>query len=272
VTRDAPPRSAPANAARALLAPALADLEGLVAPPSFATRALEHAAHAMSALYAAEAEAETEAAATSGLRKALDELSHALDALHEAPDRHGVIDRATSAVAHALAFLYPLVTAAQRQRREVLLPGAVASSDRDALRALAGSEAVPVVARTKQVEPFETSDFARREQRRTSERTLVEVDIGLLSDSNFYTGLSGDISQGGVFVATESPLPAGATVTLYFKLPGGRSVRADGSVRWARGRDEGRAAGMGVVFLSLGDDDRRAIADYCAKRPPFFHE
>ena len=272
MSRETPPRSEPAHTARTLLAPALADLEGLVAPPSFATRALEHAAHAMSALYAAEAEARTEAAAKSRLRKAMDELSHALEALHEAPDRKGVLERVTSTVAHTLAFLYPVVTAAQRQRREVLSPGAVASRDRDALRAMAGPEAVPLVPRTTPTAPRPASDFAAGDQRRTSERTLVEVDVGLLSDSNFFTGLSGDISQGGVFVATDNPLAPGATVTLYFTLPGGGAVRAEGSVRWARGAEEGRPAGMGVGFSSLGNRDRAVIAEYCARRPPLFHE
>src|SRR6185436_5550560 len=107
---------------------------------------------------------------------------------------------------------------------------------------------------------------------RATERVPVEVDIGLLSDSNFYTGLSEDISSGGVFVATARPLPPGTTVTLYFTLPDGRPVRAEGTVRWAREGKDGRSAGMGVGFSTLDLDDRRAIADYCAKRPPLFHE
>jgi uncharacterized protein (TIGR02266 family) len=239
LNEEATSRTDTARTARALLAPALADLEARELKPPFATRALEHAAHAMSALYGAQTEAQTEAAAKSDLRKALEELSHALAALHEAPGPSGEFDAVTSAVAHALAFLYPIVSASQRKRRDVLMPGAVGALDRE---------------------------------QRSAERVRVEVDIGLLSDSNFYTGLSEDISSGGVFVATDRPLPRGTIVTLYFTLPDGRPVRADGSVRWARGGEDGRSAGMGVGFSALGTDDRRAIADYCTTRPPLFHE
>jgi uncharacterized protein (TIGR02266 family) len=264
-------RSETAHTARTLLAPALADLEGIAAPPSCATRALEHTAHAMSALYAAETEAATEEAARANLRKALDALTQALDALHELPDRRGALDRAASAVAHALAFLYPSITAAERKRREVLSPGVVANSDDKALRALAGSGAVPVASPVPSVAPERTSVSPEREQR-TAERAHVEVDVGLLSDSNFYTGFSGDISEGGVFVATETRLATGTSVTLYFVLPGGRAVRAEGHVRWARTAEDGRVSGMGVGFAELRPSDRAAIIEYCATRPPLFHE
>lgn len=266
-----PSRAETAHTARTLLAPALAELEGIVGAPSSATSALEHTAQAMSALYAAETEAPTESATRANLKKALDELTHALDALHELPERRGALDRATSAVAHALAYLYPSVTAAKRKRREVPSPGAVASGERQSLRALAGAEAIPITSPLPDGPRERQSERPVHEQR-AAERAHVEVDVGLLSDSNFYTGFSGDISEGGVFVATGKPLAPGTNVTLYFVLPGGRAVRVAGHVRWSRVAESGRVSGMGVGFSELRPSDRAAIAEYCATRPPLFHE
>ena len=58
------------------------------------------------------------------------------------------------------------------------------------------------------------------EEQRASQRVAVAVDIHLASDSHFFSGLSGDISEGGLFLSTYRPLPVGSAVDLEFSLPG----------------------------------------------------
>lgn len=236
------PGSDPAHAARELIKPALSALERVAGSTPLATRVLNHVAAAMSALYAAEAEATTETAVTKSLRQALDALTRALDALHErAPNLHA-LDAPATAVAQALALLYPRVRVSERQRRTASLGGAA---------------------------PF-TPHFP--EQRLAGQRVTVEVDVGVLSESNFYAGVSADVSTGGIFVSTTDPLPEGTEVALYFTLGGGHTLHAEGTVRWTRGRSDDFSPGMGVAFTRLSDEDRRAVADFCGNRPPLFHD
>jgi uncharacterized protein (TIGR02266 family) len=243
-----------------MLQPVLEELQHVTAGP-FAQRALEHVARAMSALYVGETEASGEAQAGDSVRAALGELSHALEALHEAPPDHPTFSRLTELVARTLSLLFPVVQPLSRKRRPVMLPGAVPSIDRRALVALGDRLA-----------ESERAGAAGRQEQRREERVVVEVDVGLLSDSNFYTGLTQDVSTGGVFVSTSGPLPAGTHVTLFFVLGGGRTLRADGVVRWLRTAEAGATPGMGVAFTRLGDDERREIEAFCSERPALFHE
>ncbi len=64
-------------------------------------------------------------------------------------------------------------------------------------------------------------------ERRTAERLELSADIGLHSATQFFTGLSGDISRGGLFVATWAPLPLGTEV-VSFVLPGRPSHHGTG--------------------------------------------
>ena len=74
-------------------------------------------------------------------------------------------------------------------------------------------------------------------RRRAARRAVrIHASIDMRSDSNFFTGFSMDISEGGVFIATVEPVPRGTPVELDFTLPGGRPLKVSGVVRWvARG-------------------------------------
>ena len=103
-------------------------------------------------------------------------------------------------------------------------------------------------------------------------RVFVEADIGLYSASNFYTGISQDLSTGGVFIATYQPQAPGTPMTLYFELPDGATVRAEGVVRWTRGASGDAPPGMGVEFEQLSPEDLAAITHFCSQRPPLYHD
>lgn len=253
--------TAPAEAARtgrSLLLTVLDELQRITAGP-FAERALSHVARATSAFYAVETAPGLPSTADA-LRAGMTELSHALEALQEAPPGWPPGPRLTEHVARALAVVHSVVQPLSRRRREVLLPGAVPSLDRRALVALGD-----------RLTEGQAQAGASPEHRRDT-RVMVEVDVGLLSDSNFYTGLAEDVSNGGVFVSTRTPLPTGAMVLLFFVLPHGRTIKAEGVVRWHRLQATSATPGMGVAFTELGDEERLAIEAFCAERPALFHE
>lgn len=116
-------------------------------------------------------------------------------------------------------------------------------------------------------------------ERRESERAdlEVEVDVRLDSEHNFYTGLTQDISTGGLFVATHKLLAVGTKVRVRFTLPGDeqKPIETETEVRWLR---DGRAMmtdapeGMGLRFLSLSADAKKVIGDFLSNRDSLFYD
>jgi uncharacterized protein (TIGR02266 family) len=99
---------------------------------------------------------------------------------------------------------------------------------------------------------------ADRTERRVSERVAIEVEVSLTSDSQFFAGLSGDISQGGLFAQTHRPVPLGSHVLLAIFLPTGDIVTR-GIVRWARPASDSAPPGVGICFETLLSSERAAI-------------
>ena len=56
------------------------------------------------------------------------------------------------------------------------------------------------------------------DERRQHTRVQLQTEIHLTSESNFYTGLSNDISEGGVFVATHQLESVGTELEMEFSL------------------------------------------------------
>jgi len=170
-------------------------------------------------------------------------------ALEDAQDETSIpaIHQAASSLAASLTILHPA--------REELA------------RALAGSEAEPVLLLNRR-----QSD----EERRGAERVAVEAVIGFQSETNFFTGFSGDLSDGGLFIATWDVLPVDAELELSFILPDGRQINAAARVSWVRDpprtSDETHQPGMGVVFEGLSESDRQAVMEFIRLRAPLFHD
>lgn len=114
-------------------------------------------------------------------------------------------------------------------------------------------------------------------QQRAAERHNVEVSVDLESDSNFYTGLTQNISAGGLFIATHQIKRVGDRVHLKFSLPGSsRAIECDTEVRWIREnsslhRTDG-ASGMGVRFIDMSPDDAQAIQAFIESRESLFYD
>ena len=103
----------------------------------------------------------------------------------------------------------------------------------------------------------------------------LAADIGFHSETNFYTGYSADISDGGLFLATYDLLPVGTELTISFMLPEGYQVTTRGHVSWLREPREADTdirPGMGISFDSLAKDDYEAILRFTGRRPPLFYD
>jgi len=120
--------------------------------------------------------------------------------------------------------------------------------------------------------PVATSDAI---DRRRGPRIALEATVDFSSESNFYTGFTSDISEGGLFVATYALQTVGTRVELRFDLPDGYEIHVVGVVRWVRDpRDPGDQdvpPGIGIQFEQLTPDDEAAISAFVSVREALFY-
>jgi len=107
--------------------------------------------------------------------------------------------------------------------------------------------------------------------RRSSPRVVIEVEVSMTSESNFFAGLSGDVSSGGIFVQTYEARSIGTKLDLIFALPDG-PVHARGVVRWTQEKREGVEPGLGIAFETIEAADRARIEAFCKARPPLYYD
>lgn len=102
----------------------------------------------------------------------------------------------------------------------------------------------------------------------------LEVDVGFESEHNFYTGLTQDISAGGLFVATAEVPPVGTRIELKFNLPGHpQALHVEAEVRWVRDdRATGSTRGMGLEFVNLPSEVAAVITGFIAKRESLYYD
>jgi uncharacterized protein (TIGR02266 family) len=107
--------------------------------------------------------------------------------------------------------------------------------------------------------------------RRSRPRYPCEIELEFMDEAQFFAGLSLDISEGGLFVATYHLLPIGTRLGLKFELPDGSEIQGRGAVRWVRRptQDESRP-GLGIAFTELSSEAMEKIVAYCDARPPLY--
>jgi uncharacterized protein (TIGR02266 family) len=99
------------------------------------------------------------------------------------------------------------------------------------------------------------------------------VEVGFATETNFWAGLSMDLSEGGLFIATYRVHPVGTVVMLTFTLPSGHEISATGAVRWVREPASSDVTpGMGIAFTQLNPMDLEAIQAFCQKRLPMYFD
>jgi uncharacterized protein (TIGR02266 family) len=126
--------------------------------------------------------------------------------------------------------------------------------------------------------PTGAKTAANQQNVRSSERFDLEVKVDLESEHNFYTGLTQNISAGGVFIATNHIRRIGDRITLKFTLPGSeKSIDVETEVRWIRENsalhrvDEG-STGMGVRFINLSAEASAVINGFLESRESLYYD
>jgi uncharacterized protein (TIGR02266 family) len=110
---------------------------------------------------------------------------------------------------------------------------------------------------------------------RLNQRLSLELEVSLQSDSNFYMGLTENLSSGGIFVATHLLRPIGTAVALILRLPSRKiQLTLSGRVRWVREFSEALEAppGMGIEFEGISEEDSRTITEFLMTRTPLFFD
>ena len=246
--------------AREQLGDALAELQTSAALPEDVLDVVQHIAQAMGALFDAE-RADREVERQASMKNALGALSQTLALLQDVKSGHPGLDAATERTASVMSILY-----------DVSAPSAPSEGKR-------GGRADDAKTRG--------SGGKSKRRRRTSSRppapaappdasrVEVEVNIGATTESNFYVGFSGEVSDGGVFLATYEVQPKDTLIDALVTLPGGYQFRTPGYVRFVRdAMDFGSDAepGIGIQFDSLPEDARALILRFIKKRAPMFYD
>jgi uncharacterized protein (TIGR02266 family) len=103
-------------------------------------------------------------------------------------------------------------------------------------------------------------------ERRVHRRLDLHAEVVFACQNDLYShpGVTHDVSQGGVFLATEHLMPPGEQLALTFTIPGfAIALEATAEVRWVREQPsaDGRSpAGMGLKFVELPRRTRESIA------------
>ncbi len=106
-------------------------------------------------------------------------------------------------------------------------------------------------------------------------RLSLAVDVSLNTEHNFYMGLTENLSEGGLFIATFDSVPIGTRLELTLNLPGMAPIRTQAEVRWQREHSEytaDMAPGIGVRFLALTEPQQTAIRSFLTQRDPILFE
>ncbi len=197
--------------------------------------------------------------------QAMEHLRRTLTLMQEVPNQDRKLEIATATVARTMAILFPLFKALEgrkfREPEPIPLMGVLP----------ARGEPAPLPLSARRRPELAATD---RERRRANRRS-IEVDIGMQSETNFFTGFSLDISSGGLFVSTYDILPLDSEVNVNFSLPGGPMMSLSGLVRWVRDYNEAvpdTAPGMGIMFEDLSIEQENEINTYLARSNPLFFE
>ncbi len=254
-----------AKTARERLGEALAALQADPNIPQDVMAVAQNVAKAVGALFEAE-KASSEPDGKSCIRNALGTLSQTLALLQDVRSQHAGVQKATEAIAKTMSGLYPLTN---RPSRLPSAPAAQAPGAPPRQVSVPSAAPVPAEAASRAMAPTEMAPAV------PGPRQEVEVNVGATTDSNFYVGFSGEVSEGGVFYATYEVLPPGTPVHMLVTLPGGFEFRANGTVRFVRDPMDftmESQPGMGIQFEALSKEARDLILRFVRKRAPLFYD
>jgi uncharacterized protein (TIGR02266 family) len=106
---------------------------------------------------------------------------------------------------------------------------------------------------------------------RRAHRAVLELEVGIGSESNFYVGFTENLSSAGFFVATYLMQPIGSKVEIVVTMPDSETLRIRGAVKWQRAASEDGWPGIGVQFDALSKEQEARIRAFLAVREPLFY-
>jgi type IV pilus assembly protein PilZ len=91
-------------------------------------------------------------------------------------------------------------------------------------------------------------------QDRRQQRINISLKVQYRTAGAFLVSYSVNLSKGGIFLETSSPLEIGERIALAFEVPGAGQMQAEGVVAWVRkDSPDGLPDGMGVQFDHLDE-------------------
>lgn len=107
---------------------------------------------------------------------------------------------------------------------------------------------------------------SNHDDRRKEPRLDVNIQVDYKARDMFISNYVTNISKGGVFIQTDSPLPIHSEIQVTFSIPEtGRTITAKGKVAWTYDIKKGSISitpGMGIRFTDLSMDNRKILEDY----------
>jgi type IV pilus assembly protein PilZ len=103
----------------------------------------------------------------------------------------------------------------------------------------------------------ESGERHETDEQRAERRSPVELKVEYERMNTFFYDYTKNISRGGTFVRTETPLEVGTQFAFKLSMPAlAEPLQLIGEVRWVRSEGE---AGMGIQFIYQDEDQRIAI-------------
>jgi len=112
----------------------------------------------------------------------------------------------------------------------------------------------------------------RRSDKRQHPRYQASFPVECSTPQFYFSNNVCNISRGGLFLRSDTPLPLNAEVSLVLQLPGtGRNIFATGRVMWSCDieKESPRVVpGSGIRFVGMTAADRAALESYLAGLGP----
>lgn len=102
-------------------------------------------------------------------------------------------------------------------------------------------------------------------EKRKHERITCQMLINYGTEDSFKSDYIANISGGGIFIQTTSPIKLGSKIMLRLAFPNiPRLIEVEGKVVWINEYIEGGTStpGMGIQFMNLSDEDQTFVMNF----------
>ncbi|MFW6050196.1 MAG: TIGR02266 family protein [Myxococcota bacterium] len=110
-----------------------------------------------------------------------------------------------------------------------------------------------------------SDDGDSQQERRRHKRYTASISVDYSDGDHFLFAYIENISEMGIFIRTDDPLPVGTELSLRFTPDGTDPLELEGEVVWVnpwRPEGENLNPGMGVRFQNLSPDQREQVVDF----------